>query len=581
MDLVVLALAKKYADSVGEEVSRAGFKVQIEPDRSILETVGQEKIFYFLPKNTSKPQDGYDEYIYAEDWEQVGVTDVDLSAYATQTWTAEQLAQKAGLDSPIFTGTPQAPTPENGTYSDQIATTAFVMNQLAATVIVTVTPARQNIVVTLSNPSTGKSYTETTNENGVAYISVRSFGKFNISYRSDGAVLSQKTIDIQEAGEVYAINAQYVTSQTYTVAIDLNNSNPLTAVTYADDAVGTTKGSDEWDNKFIFRDIKPCMLKNGEVQYYLDKNNFNLQADGITPAVLDGTDGDVMIEIPKFGYRLYKDTEDGNNILYVSITNNPAIVEEDPRYSYYAFTREEAGDLDYFYWGAYKGWLDSQGKLRSLPGKTPANNRTLAAFKQTAKLNGERYSISSYFQLVALQCLYLIKYGNLDSQNALGRGNCSTSAAIATGGTEDWGMYGGVKTDSASHVKFAGIEDFWGNFWEWVDGLTTDANRNVVTTYDYDGTYEREPFIYETGLTSNRNGWVKNVIGTTEAGFMNIDWSGSETTYFCDYGYLAAGGVLVFGGRWDDGGAVGPFCLDAGIGPEIAYGNFGARLTLM
>jgi len=175
-----------------------------------------------------------------------------------------------------------------------------------------------------------------------------------------------------------------------------------------------TKGADEWDNKFIFRDIKPCIVKNGEVEYYLSKNNFNYKEDGITPSVLDGTDGDVMIEIPKFGYRIYKDTDNGNNILYVSITNNPAIVEEDPRYSYYAFTREDAGDLDHFYWGAYKGWLDGQGKLRSLPGKTPASNKTLAAFKQTAKLNGERYSISSYFQLVALQCLYLIKYGNLD-----------------------------------------------------------------------------------------------------------------------------------------------------------------------
>jgi hypothetical protein len=158
-----------------------------------------------------------------------------------------------------------------------------------------------------------------------------------------------------------------------------------------------TKGADEWDNKFIFRDIKPCIVQNGEVEYYLSKNNFNYKEDGITPSVLDGTDGDVMIEIPKFGYRIYKDTDNGNNILYVSITNNPAIVEEDPRYSYYAFTREDAGDLDHFYWGAYKGWLDGQGKLRSLPGKTPSNSRTLAAFKQTAKLKGERYSISSYF----------------------------------------------------------------------------------------------------------------------------------------------------------------------------------------
>lgn len=82
--LIALALSKKYADAVGEKVAREGFHVEVESDRSILETTGQEKVFYFLPKDVSKPDDGYDEFIWTADqsWEQVGVTDVDLSAYA-------------------------------------------------------------------------------------------------------------------------------------------------------------------------------------------------------------------------------------------------------------------------------------------------------------------------------------------------------------------------------------------------------------------------------------------------------------------------------------------------------------------
>lgn len=73
-------LSRQYTDEIAAKVSKDGFKVQIEEDRSILEGEGEEKIFYFLPKDTAKPQDGYDEYIYAEgSWEQVGVTDVDLS----------------------------------------------------------------------------------------------------------------------------------------------------------------------------------------------------------------------------------------------------------------------------------------------------------------------------------------------------------------------------------------------------------------------------------------------------------------------------------------------------------------------
>ena len=47
--LIAYILAKKYADKVGEEVAMQGFKVQVEQDRSILETTGEEKVFYFLP----------------------------------------------------------------------------------------------------------------------------------------------------------------------------------------------------------------------------------------------------------------------------------------------------------------------------------------------------------------------------------------------------------------------------------------------------------------------------------------------------------------------------------------------------
>lgn len=79
------ALAKQYINKVGKEIEKDGFKVQVEADRSILETTGQEKVFYFLPKDVAKPQDGYDEFIYTNNaWEQVGVTDVDLSGVETE-----------------------------------------------------------------------------------------------------------------------------------------------------------------------------------------------------------------------------------------------------------------------------------------------------------------------------------------------------------------------------------------------------------------------------------------------------------------------------------------------------------------
>jgi hypothetical protein len=51
--------------------------------------------------------------------------------------------------------------------------------------------------------------------------------------------------------------------------------------------------------------IRRCILNaDGTVNYYLHPTNSTLKADGVTPAVLDGTDGYVMVEIPKFWFRM-------------------------------------------------------------------------------------------------------------------------------------------------------------------------------------------------------------------------------------------------------------------------------------
>ena len=84
--IIALVLAKKYADQVGQQIISAGFKVQVEQDRSILNGQGQEKILYLLPKASGSAGDGYDEFVYAQNsWEWVGKTDVDLSNYALKT----------------------------------------------------------------------------------------------------------------------------------------------------------------------------------------------------------------------------------------------------------------------------------------------------------------------------------------------------------------------------------------------------------------------------------------------------------------------------------------------------------------
>lgn len=74
--------------------------------------------------------------------------------------------------------------------------------------------------------------------------------------------------------------------------------------------------------------IRRCVMKDGVLQYYLDADNSLLKEDGVTPAVLDGTDGDVMVEIPEF---FYKATESG-----LDNVNKQLLLSEEglPNYKY-------------------------------------------------------------------------------------------------------------------------------------------------------------------------------------------------------------------------------------------------------
>lgn len=65
----------------------------------------------------------------------------------------------------------------------------------------------------------------------------------------------------------------------------------------------------------IQSEYKGCLVKNGKVNYYLDPNDWSKKADG-TPSVLDGTDGDVMVHIPKF----YGKSGSNGNKRWVRIT---------------------------------------------------------------------------------------------------------------------------------------------------------------------------------------------------------------------------------------------------------------------
>lgn len=363
--------------------------------------------------------------------------------------------------------------------------------------------------------------------------------------------------------------------QTYGVSIDLSNSNPETSVTYTDDAVGMVAGSPDWYKMSIFNKIKPCLFKNGAVVGYLNPDNFAQFADGTAADITSGNSGDVMIEIPKTGYKISK----SGTTLTVQITDDP----NKKGFSYKAHTRTEDGDREKLYIGAFLG-SNKDDKLRSVSGVSPLNATGLTDFRTYAKANGAGYDLFAFYPMTLLQCLYLIMYKNLDSQTALGQGYVGDSdweyMQKNTGATVDKGMSYGT-SDQMEQMKFLGIEDFWGNLYQWIDGLvSTSEFHALVATDNFNDTGDGYTDI---GALSTKylGGYMKEPQGTNDAGFIIGATGGSASTYFSDYAGFSGGCVPVFGGCFDDGSGAGAFRLYVDYGPGGADDDVGGRLMFL
>ncbi len=389
-------------------------------------------------------------------------------------------------------------------------------------------------------------------------------------YSSTGAVNMNKANRVQGTPQPFKV---------MTAIIDFSNNNPSSSITYADDAVGMTAGSAEWDEFFGHY---PCLLKNGVEVGRLNRDNFDKFEDGSTADISSGNAGDAMIAFPRRGLSI----KTVNNKLYISMTDNP----ENSDFEYNAHTRGTTAK-DVFYLGVYKGFTSSS-KLRSLKGKTITAKQTIGTFRTQARANGSGYDQSGFYQLTFRQAMFVLKYKTLDSQTAVGQGYVKSghSAAIATGGTETWGMdCENIKesnptylTDQDHHIKCFGLEDFWGNVWEWIDGLVSDSSWNVLTANtNFNDTGSGYTNNGNGGVTANVSGWLSKPQGTTKTGFVAKETKGSQTTYFCDYAALDSSCVAYFGGDWLDAASAGAFYLCVYDAASYSSAGIAARLMYL
>lgn len=382
------------------------------------------------------------------------------------------------------------------------------------------------------------------------------------------------------------VSAKYVTYPVYGVRIDTTNPDPQACCVYTDDAVGMSPSlgnngnfiDNGWDNTPIYSSLRPCLLKNGQVVGYLQKNNFNLFEDGTTADLSPASMNDVMIEIPTMAYMIYTE----GDYIYVKITNSPDATSIDSRFVYYA---HQTPDIDgnygnSLYISAYDGYIYNN-ILRSIPNVTPTDkvsttSATYSTFQSYANNHGSGYSMLSFYPFTLLQCLYLIRYKNLNSQIALGNG-ISSGPPLNTGNAVNLGMNYGANSATLP-VKCNGIENMWGNVYTIVDGVRTDSNYNILTSF---GNFNRYPDGYQVvGNFSYKNtGFITKIGGDNYTGFIPRNTTGgSNTTYYCDMGAISSNAYVQVCGGPSGSYNNGIFCFVLNLTPSSKYSDVGTRL---
>lgn len=381
--------------------------------------------------------------------------------------------------------------------------------------------------------------------------------------------------------------------------------------------------------------MKACLLNDdGSVNYYLNPNDWSKKITG-EASNLDGTDGQVMIEIPEH----YRKFEEDGNIRRCYLSEGKCT----------GFTK-----VPKVYVGAYEAALDrTNNKLASVCNETEqyrgGNNQvdwdtlsksqlgkcatymTRATMRTRARNRGDNWNEMDYESWKTVFWLYYVEYANRNCQAAVnseltaegykqgGLGNGATTLTSA-----DWSAYNSYypmlkcgasnslasgsgevivnlpddyKVDTPTTLaccRYRGIENPFGHIWTNVEGaifdIKTDADADGGTSEFYT-TSDKTKFgdtlegFTKVGNVPRKDGYVTKLIFGENGEFAPSDNGGGSTTYWCDYFYTSISSsslrTLRLGGSCNRGALSGFGCCDSLRGVSAALATVGGRLCYL
>ena len=298
-----------------------------------------------------------------------------------------------------------------------------------------------------------------------------------------------------------------------------------------------------------------CQLADGDGTVFA--------GDG-SSAARDGSQGDVMVHIPRFFYHVQELSADKWEIDFSLVKVSEEWQEYDGKQLI----------------GAYEAYVDG-GKVYSRSGVDSTGNVSQANFKTYARARGNGYSIVTWEQHCVMTILYYAEYGNTNCQATIGSG--TDSYQKQTGQTDNLGMADThAETDgNTMSINFWGLENWWGNKAEWVDNVVVNPSsvNGVWRITDKDG-HSRDV----QGFASPTNEWAypKSVVLGQHLDMVGKTLGGSTSSGLCDGQYLGAStSRVVYRSYYNAYANGGVASAGASYDSSYSYANIGSRLAFI
>lgn len=347
----------------------------------------------------------------------------------------------------------------------------------------------------------------------------------NVIFKNNNSLSIEKFTEDDSSGN----SGEVVHAKIYGVA---NEINAESALVRTDDArnlsynVNTAEGtiSSDFDNAEIYKDIK---------EWTDDQNN-------------------VFVQVPKHYVKYTWDQVEG------TLTTKISLEQYEGFQLYPCFVKDDGTEIDYLNIGKYSA-TGSSSRATSVSGLATLVNVTMDQMRTAAKANGEGYQQLDYWTYAMLQDLFKIEFATTNSQ-AIMRGCVAQSAAQVSGQCDFLGANKSGWNTETGVMAYRGIENIYGNVWQWCDGVSFSNYEAYVCT---------KVSSYESGKTT---GDYERVSYTLASGEGNPDAIGHDDNH--PFVHLAThynGTDYDNGGYYNDRSRFGYPCLF--VGGYYAYGS--------